>query len=265
MCASSFELSIVLQFIKRMPRTKLGTFVVVERLKLVFKLCGLWPSENTSKCSSVLYNFYSLTINVIFLFLYDLSTSVYIFFLEDVQEATDNLCMSLTLIALFAKVVNFKISLRRIRTALRMSEEFMLENDEEYVIVDRQISFYNKLAVFLFCSANVAGSFNYTAVMMSEEVKLPVLAWFPFGWESNSTVYVLLYAYQVIGLVIQSNLNVSMDLFAAYLMHVASIKLQILGNRFENLSKFMSEGQVNQQIVDDSLARCVVTYQHLWK
>lgn len=254
-----------------METKKLGTSVGVERLKFVFNVCGLWPSK-LSGWLAMLYNFYSLTIIVVFLFVYDLSLTVYIFFIEDVQEATNSLCMSLTLITLFGKVLNFKIFSRRIQRLLNSVEEFRLENDQETLLAEQRISFYNKLILFLYISANGAGSAIYSGTILSSEVRLPFLAWFPIDWKSNYTAYVSLYIYQVIGMTIQSNLNVTMDLFSAYLMHVASIKLEILGRRLENLSKFKEQGQFNLQVDEKTeaehmaaLVKCVVAYQHIWK
>lgn len=254
-----------------MDKKTLGTSRGVDKIKLVFQLCGLWPSE-FSGCFSMFYNFYSSTIIIIFLFLYDLSLIIYIFFLEDVQEATNNLCMSLTLVTLFGKVLNFRTFLRRIQNLLHMCEEFALENDEEVVLVDQRISFYDKLVLFLFLSANIAGSAIYIGAFMSDELQLPFLGWYPLDWKNNYTTYVLLYIYQVFGMSIQCNLNVSMDLFSAYLMHVASTKLDILGLRLEKLSKFKEQGQLNLHTDNETeekhittLVRCVVSYQHIWK
>lgn len=254
-----------------MEKKTLGTSRGVEKLKFLFKLCGLWPSE-FSGWFSMFYNCYSITIIVTFLFLYDLSLIVYIFFLEDVQEATNNLCMSLTLVTLFGKVLNFKTFLRRIQNLLQMSEEFPLENDQEILLVNQRISFFDKLILFLFISANIAGSSIYIGTLMSEEVRLPFLGWYPFDWKNNYTAYVMLYIYQVIGMVIQCNLNVGMDLFSAYLMHVASTKLEILAVRLEKLCKFKEQGQLNLYIDNKTeaehitaLVRCVVVYQAIWK
>lgn len=254
-----------------MEKKTLGTSESVEKLKFVFKLCGLWPNQ-LSGYLSILYKFYSISIIVIFLFLYDLSLIVYIFYIENVEEATNSLCMTMTLITLFGKVLNFKIFLRRIQNLLVMGEKFTLENDQEALLVDQRISFYNHLTTFLFFSANIAASSIYTGTFMSEEARLPFLAYFPFDWKSNFTTYVLICIYQIIGMSIQSNLNVTMDLFSAYLMHVASIKLEILGVRLEKLSRFVEKGQLNLQIDNKTnneyiaeLVKCVKAYQHIWK
>lgn len=254
-----------------MQKKTLGTSESVKMLKFIFKLSGLWPSERSGYLT-IFYTFYSLSILVIFLFLYDLSLIIYIFYLEDVEEATNNLCMSLTLITLFGKVLNFKFYLRRIKNLLRMSEEFRLENDQEAFLVDQRISFFYNLTKVLLIFGNISGLSIYIGAFMSEEVRLPFLAWFPFDWKSNFSTYVSLYIYQIVGMIIQSNLNVGMDLFSAYVMHVASIKLELLGVRLEKLSKFKEQGQLNLQIDDKTerkyiaaLVKCVAAYQKIWR
>lgn len=252
-----------------MKNKKLGTSKGVETLKFVFNVCGVWPKK-LPQLLSVLYNLYFLIILVTFIFLYDLSLIIYIFYLEDVQEATNNLCMSLTLITLFGKVLNFKYYLSKIQNLLHIGEEFELENEDEILFVDQRISFYKKLIIFLYMSANIAGSAVYVGAFMSTEVRLPFLGWYPFDWQSNYKTFVLLYVYQVVGMIIQCNLNVSMDLFSAYLMHVGSIKLEIVGKRLEKLGTIQKQGQLfldskmNQEQIS-SLIKCIVTYQHIWK
>lgn len=254
-----------------MEKIKLGTCEGVERCKFVFSYCGLWP-KNMPRWLSILYNFYNLNIIVIFLFLYDLAFILYIPFLENVEEATNNLCITLTLITLFGKVLNFKMYLSKIQNLSHIAEEFELENEQESYLVNQRISFYNKLTLLLLCTANTSACSNYVGALLSSEVRLPYLAWYPFEWRSNSSTYILLYMYQVIGMFIQCNLNVGMDLFSAYLMYVGSLKLEILGMRLEKLSTFHEQGSLNlgmdyktkkQHIA--SLVKCVVTYQHIWK
>lgn len=254
-----------------MDRKILGSSRGVETLKFIFNILGLWPKK-WPYWLSMLYSFYSLNILIIFLFLYNLSLTIYILFIDNVEEATNNLCMTITLITLFGKVLNFKFFLLEIQNLLHFGEEFELENDDEKLFVDERILFFNKLMLFLYISANMAGSSIYVGAFLSSEARLPFLAWFPFDWKSNYTAYVFLYVYQVIGMVIQSNLNVTMDLFSAYLMHIGSVKLELLGKRLQKLSVFPEQGQLNLRMDKkaenqhiSSLVRCIVNYQRVWK
>lgn len=244
-----------------MAEKKLGTFAMVEKLKFNLKFGGLWSSDS-SKCSSLLYKFYGLMIMVTIFLIFDLSLNIYVFYVKNVQEATENFCLSLTAIAMIGKVLNFKIQFRRIQRALRVAESFTLENDREKLFVDERISFYNKICTFFLVAANIGVFFICFGAILVDEKRLPILAWFPFDWKSNTTIYALCYTYQTISLTIQANLNVTLDLFSAYLMHVASIKLEILGVRLEKLGT----GQRNQQ-TDDTKAfvKCIVDYQSIWK
>lgn len=246
----------------RKLQNKLGIATGVETVLKIFNLFGLWPSEHSSvsRWSSWIYGFYGLSVVVIFLFLFDTSLFVAVFFLDAIEEITSHLCLSLTLIALFGKILNFKFFCQRIRNLLREGEEFELENEDETNFVREKMSFFNKLTWFLFVSANISNAFNSMAAFIAGGDHLPLLAWFPFDWRSN---YVSLSIYQVIGLFIQTNLNVSTDLFAAYLMYVASIRLELLGARLVKLGKFEGKGRWVQPDQTKSLVQCAAFYNQI--
>lgn len=195
-----------------------------------------------------------------------------IFYIENVIEATNNLCMTLTLITLFGKVLNFKYFLKNIQNLLHFAEEFDLENGEEVELVQKSLTFYTKLVKFLIIAVNIAGSSNYIGAFFTGEHKLPYLAWYPFDYRNNYTLYVALYLYQSIGMFIQSNLNITMDLFSAYVIHIGSVQLELVGKRLRKLNEFTMQGQLNLRMDSkgnkrniSSLVRCVESYQRTWK
>lgn len=90
------------------------------------------------------------------------------------------------------------------------------------------------------------------------------------------------YIYQLIGLFIQAQVNVSLDMINVYLLYIASIKFEILGARLVKLGN-IKEARLNN--VDDvnlgikrknqwiqegfekkrALIKCVVSYQKIWQ
>lgn len=243
---------------------KLGTFPIVERFKFILKLCGLWSRDISSTYLLMLYNGYKVAFMFIFMLLYALTINTNIFFTDDVLEATDVLCMGLTVMALVGKSTNYGFFRRRIETLLRISEEFRLDSDQEVEFVNQQMVGFTKMCNFVYCFSNLAITFNSIAAIMSEEVRLPYVAWFPFDWKSNSTTYMLVCIYQIFGMFMGANLNMSIDLMSIYLMHVVSIKLETLGNRLRKLSEIKGKGQ-NQQADARKLIRCISVYQDTWK
>ncbi|KAG4080738.1 hypothetical protein HA402_005918 [Bradysia odoriphaga] len=246
-----------------MNNRTMSTLAAFKKIKLFIQFCGLWPGGISSKYVSMLYNCYGAAM-VAFLFLYDLSICAYVFFIETVQEATDNLTTSFTLIALFGKILNLRYFSRKIQKLLRMADEFQLDDDRETEFVDRKMLVFKRLVILFYGSANMAISFNFISTSISDTTRLPYLAWLPFDWKYNSTAYAWLYTYQVIGVIIQANINVSLDLLMAYSMHVASIKFELLGDRLQKLGEMKKDGRgkPGQQTVD--LVRCISTYQHIW-
>lgn len=196
----------------------IGRFPVMDKLKFVFQLFGIWPIDTVSKYKSMLNKVYSLVIFVLFFLCYDLSLSIYLFYVEDVQDATDNLTINLTLIVVLGKMLNFKIYFRRIIALLRMSEEFTLESDQEIVFAAEQMSPFSKVTTLNRFVVNACCVFAYAKVFYTDERELPFPGWFPFDWKRNTTAYVLLYIYQIIGMIIQSNLSPVLDMLPAYLM-----------------------------------------------
>lgn len=88
------------------------------------------------------------------------------------------------------------------------------------------------------------------------------------------------YIYQFISMFVQTQLNISMDLFGAYMMYVASIKFEILGARLVKLGNINETrlnnirnvkpgiSRNNQWIQQDFeqkkvLIKCVVSYQKI--
>lgn len=240
---------------------EIGTSKELERMKLILCLTGLWPNKWTGWKLRA-YNFYSIFM-VFFLFVYDLAFCIYIIFLKDINEVTYSLCMTLTVVALFGKVVNFKINVNGIQNLLSLVDKFQLESLNEAAFVTKKLSPFNKLLVTYFFLANMASVSSYVGAILSGKVRLPFLAWYPFDWETNNFIYVPLFLYQAFGMTIQSNLNVTMDLFSGYLMYIGSVKFEILGRRFENLNQVL-DGK--KKIVSmEALLKCVKTYQQIWK
>lgn len=241
----------------------MGTFPAIDKVIFFLKFCGLWPAKNKSKYLSVLYQFYSIVIIVIFLAIYDLFFCVYIFLVEDWDKATEHLCMNLALIVLFGRLLNLKFFFRQIKSVLRISEEFILESGEEILLVNQKISFFSKIAIFNCVGVNAGCMFAYISTIFADEIQLPFHAWYPIDWKSNPMIYVLLYLYQFFGMTIQSNLSVCVDILTAYPMFMCSVQLEILGRRLEKLNEMKC--QSNEDIQIDAFIKCVVTYQRIKK
>lgn len=248
-----------------MNNRKMGTSSAVERIKFVLLLCGQWPVGIASKFVCILYNSYSLIVFIAFVCLYDLLMCASLLFIEDVQDATENLHTSLTFLTTFGKALNYRFFFGRVQGLLRIGETFQLDNDWESQFINRQMERFNKLVTFLYGSANAAVLFSCIAPVFSDEARLPYPSWYPFDWKSNSSTYAWLYIYQVIGVMIQSNLNISFDLLTAYFMHVASNQLQILSVRLHKLNKKKEVGRPNQRKNTKDLVQCISTYQRIWK
>lgn len=243
-----------------MGTVKLRTFLAVEKHKYFLKIFGIWPSEVSTKFLSILYNFYGLMIVIIVCIMYDLTLILNMPHVENKQEATENFCVNLTFLAFFGKFINFKIFVRQIQRALHHADDFTLENDQEILFAGRKMQFFKTLCTNFYVAVNVCLCLSFIGPFVVQKVTLPVAAWFPFDWRSNPTTYAWLYIYQVFNQLVQANVNISLDLFMAYLMHVASIKLGVIGLRLEKLNAVQ-----RSEIADKELTKCITCYQRIWR
>lgn len=70
------------------------------------------------------------------------------------------------------------------------------------------------------------------APLFTGSVYLVFKGYYPsFDWENNRKDYWSIYAYQYIGLIITANMNVVIDSYSCFVMHILSAQINIFGHR----------------------------------
>lgn len=208
---------------------QIGYSEVSRILAFHFKMLGLWFPKKFSLFyfvyASLLYAIFSVT--YVFCMLANLVLST------EMDGAIQSLFMTLTCLALLCKTLNFHWFNRDMQNHLDVISDFELENEGEVDFVAKRVKLYRHVWLSFYLIINITGATAYFAPLFSKERQLPFMAWYPFDWKNNERNYWIAYAYQVIGMIVQANLNVCNDTFPGYLMYMAHVKMDILSLRLQ--------------------------------
>lgn len=141
--------------------------------------------------------------------------------------------MALTELALFIKIANFFIRARGMQSLLHTMRSFKLDSIEEDQLISKRLAFFKKIATYYYACANLAICTSVLTAILSSELKLPFYGWYILEWRNNRQNYWCIFAYQIIGMIITANVNITIELFPMLLMYMASVQIEILGRRMK--------------------------------
>lgn len=221
----------------------INTAFVTDVQLFFFRVTGLWPHEDSGR----LYYYFGVVFQFIFSFAYTIFMLINLFMLDNVVEITANLYMALTELALFVKIANFFVRIDAMQEMFRSIQSFQLDSIEEEHLINRRLKFFLKISIYYYGCANMAVVTSMISTLLSTEVKLPFYGWYVVDWRENRQHYWAVFAYQIIGMYITANLNITIELFPMLLMYMASVQMEILGRRMrkigwrQNTTTFSSE------------------------
>lgn len=209
---------------------KLNTLKVTNILLFFFSIFGLWPTANKT-----FYKLFSAILLTVFSLAYTIFMIINLIAFTDMSELTDSMYMSLTEIALLLKIANFIFHHSTMHYLLATIQKFELETKTEIVLAKNRISGFFKLVIYYYCCVNWTATYiDVSALFVNEPIVLPYRGWYPIDWQYNRVSYWLVYMYQVIGMAITSNLNVTIELFPIFLLFTVSLEIEVLGLRLQN-------------------------------
>lgn len=219
---------------------------------------GLWLPDTTLK-----YHVYSGTLHFVFTFCYTTAMVVALFFSPSAEQLMTSAGMIMTLVALNVKVLNIYINHRMVRRALTLIEDFELHDEQEVRLKTQRVRMFSIVAAILYCTGNTAGLSTYLAAQRARQ--LLYVAWYPLD-----VGYWWAYGYQVVGMLMLSNVNMTMELLPSYLMYMVSIKMEIVGVRLRKLGNgvthrghFGDRETVEQFQSSAQLAHCIRAHQSI--
>lgn len=212
---------------------KVGESTLSRLIVRVYYLFGQWPNEDFS----MFYFIYAIVLHFGFVFLYLICMLINLLFIKDVNvdETTHSLYVTLTELAFFLKVLNFFWFNRGMKECMSTVIDFDLKDENEAYMMRKRMQFFSWLTYSYYVIPNLCAITASMKPLFVEKREIPFRGWYPLDWVNNDRDYVLVYAYQVIGIMIEVNLNVTLDVYPNFLMHMISIQMQILGNRLTNL------------------------------
>lgn len=213
-----------------------GDSKLTKVLVFCFFICGLWSKFQPNTMASTLYYIVSYSMHFTLSFCYTGFMVVGLMFISDVNQITLSICVTFTCVAYVAKILNFYWHNAGMKTCLKRVNDFVLDNENELQFLQNRMKPFRKLSLFYYIIPNVCGITAYLKPIFATKTELPFLGWYPLDWENNSMDYWIMYVYQVVGILIEINLNVTMELFPSYLMYMVSIQMEILGMRLEGMS-----------------------------
>lgn len=236
---------------------QIGESTISKILVFHFKMLGLWTPENFS----LFYSIYASLLYFIFTIIYVLCMLMNLLFITNVEETTHSLYMTLTCVALFFKTVNFMWYGRDMQNHLKTVDNFELQNKDEIQFVSKRLRSYRNLWLVYYLMINTTGLAAYISALYTTPRQLPFRAWYPFDWRHDEDMYWIAYTYQVVGMIVQANLNICIEIFPGYLMYMAQVKMVILCSRLERNNTDLKE----QRNTVDYLIDLVKLHQQIVK
>ncbi|KAH8292856.1 hypothetical protein KR044_001175, partial [Drosophila immigrans] len=217
-----------------MKGPELDTHSAVDYHWGVWQLMGLIQQEGSSRFQFLLR---SLAINVLVTLLFPLTLMTKLFFTYSLRELCENLTITITDIVANLKFFNVFLVRRQlyeIKALLRILDRRALAvNDPDELAVLRQAVNTSRLSFRTFGGIFVFGTaLSCFRVAIAKERQLLYPAWFGIDWKRSNVVYVLIYMYQLFGLIIQAIQDCANDSYPpAYLCiligHMRALELRI--------------------------------------
>lgn len=229
-----------------------GDSTLSKVLVFYFFICGLWSKFEPNTIVSSSYYILSYTGHLTLSFCYTGFMVVGLLFISDVNQITLSICVTFTCVAYVAKILNFYWHNDGMKKCFKSVNDFVLETEHETEFLQNRMEPFQKLALFYYILPNVCGITAYLKPLFAAKTELPFLGWYPLDWKNNSFDYWITYVYQVVGILIEINLNVTMELFPSYLMYMLSTQMEILGMRLERISSSTCDNDLLAQNISFS-------------
>lgn len=188
---------------------------------------------------------------LIFFIFYTTFKCLYLPLLKSVSEATYLSFVCLTEITLIVKVLWLLYLNDIVRLNQEFLERFVAPTPYEKEIRDRNMQLFLKISISYLALTNTTSVLSFLVPLTADTPTLPFLAWYPVDWQHQRYIYWAVYLYQVIGMIIQCNTLICIEVYVVYLMIVVSTYLEVLAHR---LARFgvLQNGADDQEMVQSN-------------
>lgn len=172
-------------------------------------------------------------VTCIFYFVYLICLMLYLFITIDLEDTVNAIYMAMTILSLFVKLINFVAKNGSIRKCLKQVHDFKLVGNEERILYQKRHTHFARLMIYYYTVCYMTASAS--GINAAFQGTLPFRGSYPCSWRYGNTCYWSVYTYQVVGIFLCVQLNVTLEQFTCFLMHEISIQLEILGNRIMHI------------------------------
>ncbi|XP_020710845.2 odorant receptor Or1-like isoform X2 [Athalia rosae] len=198
----------------------------------ILRRYGAWAADIGSSVLRILYNVYGAAMITVVTVTYYSTELVYLYLIWGNLEAiTEVSFLLLTHLATAVKLANFLIRRERVEKLVSdtCQEKFLPKDTKHYDILRTTVRKANKenIVFNLMCISTVMAWAIVPLVENNKVRRLPLKTWFPFSTDSTP-IYELVYAYEIIAVLINACMNAMLDTFASVLMAVAGCQVDVL-------------------------------------
>lgn len=252
--------------------SRIDTSQITKFLLFSLRAAGLWPAADYF---NIFYRIYGLAFLTIFLYGFTVFIVINVFKLDNKDELFDAMFMCFINLAMTIKTITFMVKYQTLRDILKIIQNFRLSDDDvaEHRFVAEKMKYFLKILLIYYGSCNVALFGIDAGALVASQPELMWKAWYPLDWQHNRLHYWMVFAYQSIGMRIEVNLNITLDLFPTFLLCMMAAMLDILGRRLERIGNecdlFSGERGVCRGEVDkqrfDALVDAVRLHQEIFE
>lgn len=214
----------------------IGSHPLRRWMVFVFRLFGVWHTAR----SPVLYTVYAALLHLVGTVLYTLALCAGCVAQTTVTGRINASGMTLTVVALTVKLANIYAHMPLVQLLLADTEQFALVAAAgEPAVVRRSRRRFTAVAFAYYGMANAAALTAFVSAWFTH--KLPFDARFAPLLDDASIAsgqgaqYLTVYAFQVAGMVMLCALNITLELFFCYVVHLLAVRMELVGGRIRRL------------------------------
>lgn len=224
----------------------------------IFQWSGLWFPVKMS----YLYSFYAFVIYIICALSYAVLTIIYMFTVNNIEEATQGIFMLTIVLQVFTKASFFLLFNRRIKKLMhRFHNEFDLDNDAERQLVNKRLKSILTLLIPYVILCIICVSLGTVSSALKTEPELPFPTWHPLDWTNDKLSYWLAWGHISFATYMAIASTPTVQMFACYLIVFVTALMEVLGQR---LSKLWSTAGGNRKLnAYNDLIKCIEMHQQI--
>ncbi|XP_036329785.1 odorant receptor 94a-like [Rhagoletis pomonella] len=210
----------------------------------VLQLMGLWRYEGAINTP---YTLYSLLLHFTLTIPYTIMMCMDVFHASDLEKFSNTMYMTLTELALLAKLVNvwyYGQLLVDFFAALTKDALFQQLSIEEQLSWAREQRHYGWIALLYFAMALTAVSTAFVGVLISANYELPFPYAPPFDWRTERG-YWYAYCYELLAMPITCLSNCAFDMIQCYMLVQLSLCFKLICGRLERMGEVRVESSAS--------------------